>query len=416
MPGTPLTLHPKSLLMPQTLRRWTQLLAAKNVAERKDVPSFSEAQVSAFRLHRHHLDLRAPRSRLTAVVGDVCGVQAQVTAMARIALWARLRGLTLDDVERARVRERTIVKTWSMRAALHLHASNELLLVLGGLMPTRLPREQRWIEGAGLKEEETTAMVLDALQDGPLTRGQLIDYLAKRLGAKTKDWVDGGWGRKTEGSSTAWQLVRPAVARGLVCFGPNNGQEITFTRVDRWLRESRPMPAEREAEEALVRRHLRSLGPADAMDLWAWSGVYLRRIRAILDRMQDELVEVDTGRRRGFLLSKDLPDLEKAASEPGVVRLLPSFDPFLLGHRDRNHLVDRAHYKQVYKDQGWLAPVVLVDGRVAGTWSYVRHPRRLDVDVKMFAPFDKETRTQAKEEAHDLSRFLEASDMVIRYN
>jgi len=336
--------------------------------------------------------------------------------MTRIALWARLRQLTINDVERARVKQRTIVKTWSMRGALHLHASNELLLFLGGLMPTRLPREQRWIEGAGLKEEETTAMILDGLKDGPLTRGQLVHYLAKRLGTKTKDWMDGGWGRETVGSDTSWQLVRPAVMRGLVCFGPSNGQEITFTRVDRWLREPRSMPPEEEAEEGLVRRHLRSFGPADAKDLWSWSGVYVRRIRMILDRLRDELVEVYTGRRRGFLLRKDLPDLEKAGSEPGIVRLLPSFDPFLLGHRDRDHLVDRTHYKQVYKDQGWLAPVVLVDGRVAGTWSYQRQPRKLRVDVKMLTAFNQETRAKAKEEAHDLSRFLEAPDMAIRFH
>jgi len=336
--------------------------------------------------------------------------------MARIALWARLRQLTLDDVERALVKKRTIVKTWSMRGALHLHASNDLLLYLGGLMPTRLPREQRWIQRAGLKEEETTAMILDALKGGPLTRAQLVAYLAKSLGAKTKDWMDGGWGRKTEGSSTAWQLVRPAVMRGLVCFGPTHGQEINFTRVDEWLRDPRSMPAEDEAEDALVRRHLRSFGPADVTDLWAWSGVYVRRIRVILDRLRDELVEVDRGGRRGFLLRKDLRDLEKATTDRGVVRLLPSFDPFLLGHRNRDHLVDRAHYKLVYKDQGWLAPVVLVDGRVAGTWSYERRPGKLGVDVKMFSTFDRETRTKSEEEAHDLSRFLGTRDVAIRFH
>jgi uncharacterized protein YcaQ len=335
--------------------------------------------------------------------------------MARIALWARLRQLTVDDVERALVRKRTIVKTWSMRGALHLHPSNELRLVIAGLMPTRLPREQRWIEGAGLREEETTAMILDALKHGPITRGQLIAYLAKKLGAKTKDWMDGGWGHTTEGSNTAWQLVRPAVARGLVCFGPSDGQEITFTTVNEWLRDQQSMPTEEEAEEALVRRYLRSFGPADLKDLRSWSGMSARQGVAILDRLHDELVGVDTGGRSRFLLKKDLPDLEKPATDAGVVRLLPSFDPFLLGHYERSHLVDRAHYKLVYKDQGWLAPVVLADGRVAGTWSYQRRPGKLGVDVKMFTAFNKETRTKAKEEAHDLSRFLEAPDMAIRF-
>jgi hypothetical protein len=56
-----------------------------------------------------------------------------------------------------------------------------------------------------------------------------------------------------------------------------------------------------------------------------------------------------------------------------------------------------------------------VDGRVAGTWSYQRGPGKLGVDVKMFTPFSKETRTKAKEEAHDLARFLEAPDIAIRF-
>ena len=335
--------------------------------------------------------------------------------MARIALWARHRQLTLDDVEQALTQRRTIVKTWSMRGALHLHPSRELLVVLGGLMSTRLSHEQRWIHGFGLKEEETTAMVVKALKDDPLTRGQLAAYLGQRLGTKTKDWRDAGWGRQTVGSATTWHLARPAVVRGLVCFGPTDGPEITFTRVDRWLHAPRPMPPEAEAEEWVVRWYLQAFGPADVDDLKSWSGVHTRRLRATLERLRDELVVVDRIGRPGFLLRRDVSDLERAGSDRRVARLLPSFDPFMLGHRHRGHLVDQSHYGHVYKDQGWLAPVVLLDGRVAGTWSYRRTPRRLDVAVKMFGTLDSETRKLLEEEARDLSRFLEARDLAIRF-
>jgi len=189
-------------------------------------------QVSAFRLQRHHLDVRAARDRLPAVVGDTCGVQAQVTVMARIALWARIKGLTIDDVGRALHTKRTIVKTWSLRGALHLHRSSDLLNVVGGLMATRLLHHRRWIHRAGLKEEETTPMVLAALEDGPLTRGQLADRLNEKVGARTRNWRDGGWGVQKAGSSLAWYLVEPAMARGLVCFGPSEGREVTFVMMD----------------------------------------------------------------------------------------------------------------------------------------------------------------------------------------
>jgi hypothetical protein len=107
------------------------------MSETREHLSLGGDQVSSFRVHRHDLDVRAARDRLPAVVGDTCGVQAQVPAMARIALWARLKGLTIDDVGRALHPKRTIVKTWSLRGALHLHRSSELLEVPG---PQRDPQ------------------------------------------------------------------------------------------------------------------------------------------------------------------------------------------------------------------------------------------------------------------------------------
>src|SRR5207302_2931442 len=144
--------------------------------------------------------------------------------------------------------------------------------------------------------------------------------------------------------NTSWYHFHPAVNRGLDSIGPSQRPQITFTRVDEWLQEPPSMPAEDKAEDALVRHHLSAFGPADVADLWAWSGVYVRRLRVILDRLREELVEVDQGDRHAYLLKKDLRDLEKAATDRGAVRLLPSFDPFLQGHRRRDHLVDRSRY------------------------------------------------------------------------
>jgi uncharacterized protein YcaQ len=379
--------------------------------------SVSASRVAAFRMRRHHLERPASRDRLPAVVGDTCGVQTQVTAMARIALWARLRDLTPNDVERELQKKRTVVKTWSLRAALHLHRSSDLFVILRGLMATRLHHHQRWIAKTGLREEGITPRVLKALEDGPLTKRELVNRLSGKFGALSRSWTDGGWGVKKAGSSLLWYLVQPAMTRGLVCFGPSRGQEVTFVLIDQWLRKRPRMPSEIEAEDSLLRQYLRSFGPADVLDFRAWSGNHLRGARAVVERLRDELVEVEADSHRGYLLRKDLPDLEKSDEVGrGVVNLLPSFDPFLLGHYHRRHLVDQTRYRQVYKDAGWLAPVVLREGRVAGTWHYKRRASGLDVEVQMSDPFDSETRREVKEQAQDLSRFLEAPDVAIEFN
>src|SRR3990172_11991933 len=82
--------------------------------------SVSWPEIHAFRLHRHHLDRPASKVQLVQVVRDACGIQSQFLSAASLALRARVRGLTRDDIERALWRGRTPVKAWAMRGAVHL--------------------------------------------------------------------------------------------------------------------------------------------------------------------------------------------------------------------------------------------------------------------------------------------------------
>ena len=60
------------------------------------------------------------------VVGEVCGVQAQVPRAAALAVRARSAGLHASDVADAREKERTVVRTWCMRGTLHLIATEDV--------------------------------------------------------------------------------------------------------------------------------------------------------------------------------------------------------------------------------------------------------------------------------------------------
>src|SRR3989475_805989 len=97
-----------------------------------DAQRASPEQVSAFRLSRHHLVKRAPASGLAQVAGDMAGVQAQLLSAAQISLWARTRGLSVDDVENALWRDRTLVKSWGIRGALHIIPSQDFAVFVRG--------------------------------------------------------------------------------------------------------------------------------------------------------------------------------------------------------------------------------------------------------------------------------------------
>jgi len=100
-----------------------------------------------------------------------------------------------------------------------------------------------------------------------------------------------------------------------------------------------------------------------------------------------------------------------------AANLLASFDPFLLGHRDKSDLIEKAHYKKVFRKAGWISPVILVGGKVVGTWDYTRLGKRLRVVLRPFdgalqmsgeGPRDMrcELRRMFEDEVDDVRRFL----------
>jgi hypothetical protein len=114
------------------------------------------------------------------------------------------------------------------------------------------------------------------------------------------------------------------------------------------------------------------------------------------------------------VLREDLDELAQAGFEQPLVRLLPYFDTFLLGHKDKDHLVVMEHRLSVYRTQGWIAPVVLVNGRVVGVWEHSQERNRLYVKVSKFGPVSQRIIASIREEARELGRFLENPNIDVQ--
>jgi winged helix DNA-binding protein len=91
------------------------------------------------------------------------------------------------------------------------------------------------------------------------------------------------------------------------------------------------------------------------------------------------------------------------------VRLLASFDPYLLAHADKEHLIPPQNYKRVFRSLGWISPVVLVRGVVAGTWAHEVKKGQVIVSILPFGPISRAVREGIEEEAERLARFLGAA-------
>lgn len=382
------------------------------------------AQVHAFRMARHHLDRPASKSLLAQVVADVCGVQAQVMTAAQLALRARVQGLTIEDVEHALWKDRSLARVWCMRGAVHIVPAEEFAVFVRGSSTRQQGRSASWLERAGASPDSVDRLLnaFAAALNSPRTRADIADHIRSSLGWPIEKAGGRGWGNPADAPGfrlgrcvvTVPDIAWMASYRGLAVFGPDEGEGTTFVRPDVWLPRFRDLSVE-NAEDALLRRYLRAFGPATVSDFAAWSILALRRARQIWDRAKHAIYPVMVNGQTAWVLRDDLPALKRSKLSRPTVRLLPYFDSFLLGHKSRDHLVDATHYKQIYRPAGWVYPALLLDGSIAGDWSYKRANRHLQIAVRPYAPISEHMKDLVLREADDVARFLDLPEAHVQF-
>ena len=362
-------------------------------------PKLSRGQVCAWRLKKHHLLNRADRKSLSNVVSEICGVQAQVMSCAEQGICARVRNVTVDEVKDELWKERNLVKTWCMRGTLHLLAADDLPLYVAALKTRTTYRSSPWLKGQGvsLGEIDTiTREVRNSLDGRCLTREELAEDVVKRagFGLRLKRHLLSGWGA----------LLHPAAHQGSLCFGPNRGKNVTFVRPDQWIR-GWDEPSGEQALRTLVKRFLSAYGPCSYDAFNHWWNVLGKDAKKIFDLVSDELIQVEFEGRSAWLKKDDIEHVSRSRPVKSV-RLLPSFDPYVMFYSPREQLVEDRFRARVFRQlAGWVSPVLLIDGAAMGVWKYERKKRQLNVEVE---PFRKLSRVEAdlvEDEAEKLGEF-----------
>jgi winged helix DNA-binding protein len=343
--------------------------------------------VLAFRLARHFLHPRGS-APIRDVVAALCGLQAQVFSAAELTLQARTDQVARGDLARALWRERSLVKTWAMRGTLHVLPADELPMWLAPICNLDAYSRPAWVKYFGLRPGDIDRIldaVARALEGEPLTRAELAARVtrltrSRRLGDKLLM----SWG----------MMLKPAAYSGLLCFAEGEGARVRFTR---------PPAAQPPAEPAreVARRFLAASGPVTVADLVRWWGVRAAVARRALG---DDVAHVEIEGTPAVMLRRDLPELGRARRAERVVRLLPAFDQYTItASRHADKLLPAPELRaRVYRTAGWLSPILLVGGRMAGVW---RHEAGA-VTLSSFATLPAWARRAAGEEAERLAAFL----------
>lgn len=333
------------------------------------------------RLRAQLLSGRPARSA-REVAQRLLAVQAQDPRGARLAVRARASGLTAADIDRALTQDRSLVVSWLNRGTLHLVCVEDLPLLHALTTPQLHVGNARRLAEEGVTPDAAdrgTAVIADALADGPQTRPDLRERL------RSADVP-------VDGQALVHLLLR-ACLLGIAVRGPVVGSEHAYVGVRDWLGFDLTPPPDRDrALSELARRYLIGHGPATDRDLGRWAGIGLgdaRRALGGLPRLVD--------RGDGLVSLKRPHD-----APPPPPLLLGPFEPLLLGWGDRTPIVG-AHDARIVSG-GMFRPFALVDGRALATWT-----NHADVRLQPFEPLSAEVMAALHAEAAAVRRFFDGA-------
>jgi hypothetical protein len=326
-----------------------------------------------------HLRLRAQQvdagraGTLAGVVHALGAVQAQDLGAVKWAVGLRVPTTVQADVERA-LDDGAVLRTHALRGTWQLVAPADLWWLLDLVRARILAAAATRYRQLGLHAAlvSKALRVLDRAVDGErhLTRAELSQALRRANLPATGSHLS--------------HLVQHAELEGLLCSGVARGVHVTWTRCEARAGKRPPALRRDEALAELARRYFSSRGPATLDDFTWWSGLTVSDATKAFEAVRGALAHED-GRWWA-------PSARARPAPAAPAHLLPAFDEFLIGYRDRDAVLDPRDVKRVNAGGGLLAPCVVVDGVVRGTWR--RTLPRSGVDVAL-TWFTRPTRREA---------------------
>jgi hypothetical protein len=221
--------------------------------------------------------------------------------------------------------------------------------------------------------KKSNAALKKALQENQqLTRSELAPIL-KKAGIAVDGYRMG-------------QLMGHAELDQVVCSGGRKGKQFTYALLEERAPQARRLERD-EALAELTRRYFRSHGPATLQDFVWWSGLtttYARKgMEAVKPEFEQETIADQTYWFSASTSAKNLSDSSY---------LLPSYDEYTVGYRDRSAIFDPAHIDKLSAfRESILTQVIVINGQISGTWK--RTPKKKEVLIEL-APFTVLTKEQ----------------------
>lgn len=317
---------------------------------------------------RQLLHARAKAPDPLKVAASICGVNAQRGVTIYLSFWNRMHDLKKDVLDCALYQTKTLVKIWCMRGTVHIIPSEQFHMYKKATTPSRL-----WSPSD--ISDNFCEKVIKVLEE-PLTKSEIADRIQGKVNPTGKEL-----------RTKVGRAVRMLGYKGVIVFGSPVGtgvhiREYTFALAENWLPPFDSI-SEEEARQTLLSNYLRCYGPATVQDFAYWAGFKVREARKVFGLIDGE--EVTIGAKKYYINAGDTFESE---DESDHIVLLPEYDSYVMGHKDKSRIIKEEYRSQVFLPLAAVAATIVKNGHIIGTW-HMKKDRTKDMVTFQISPFEK---------------------------
>ena len=284
-------------------------------------------------------------------------MQAQNYSMVKWAMGTRLKSATIQTVEEA-LRKGEILRTHVMRPTWHLVAAEDIRWMLKLSARRIKSANDSFAKGYDLEiTDELYAKSYNLLEkilcgNKSLTKQEIAEH-----------FCCSGILVEADNHRMTRFMVR-AEQEGIVCSGEDKGGKYTYALLEERVP---PVPeiTKDEALARLARSYFRSHAPAVLQDFIWWSGLPVSEAKQAIYLIESELTAEQWNGQTWYVHEA----CRTRGKVSGRLHLLPSYDEYLLGYKDRTDVLPKEHYPKAFTNNGLFYPVILHEGQVIGNWS-----------------------------------------------
>ena len=357
-------------------------------------PIVTDLPIAHHRLRNQRLT-GPPFEKPEQVVRWLTAVQSQDYAGAKWAIAQRVKQVADDEIDKLFNAGR-ILRTHVMRPTWHFVTPADirwLLMLTAPRVNAANGHYYRKLELDDTVFNRTNKAIAKALSGGrQLTRGALRAAV-QRAGVATDHAAD-------DLLRFNYILIR-AELDGVICSGARQGKQFTYALLDERVPETKPRLRD-QALADLTRRYFTSHGPATLPDFVWWSGLTAKDANSGLGMVQSHLLkEVIDG--KAYWRSSSVPSAKRATR---VAYLLPVFDEYLVSYKDRSAAFEANDSKETPGGNMMLGPVIVIGGRVVGSWKRSLEGNRVCITLNHFAAVSKSESQLVADAANRYGEFL----------